>query len=201
MRQYSVFFDGVLKGHSMYSDPHIKLALYKCPNNKCDRHTVHAFGTHDLKGLQECIWPPYVYTNYPDFVPECVRQDYQEACAIKTLSPKASATLARRCLQGMIRDFHGITKNTLHEEIQALKGKENDDIIDALLALKSIGNIGAHPERDTSLIVDIEPDEANTLIEFIELLIDEWYIAREKRKELLARIPEISAEKKNVKSS
>jgi len=182
-------------------EPHVKFEFYKCPNGECERHTIYAYGTEDLQGLKGCIWPPYVYTTYPDYVPEFIRQDYQEACAIKTLSPKASATLARRCLQGMIRDFHGITKNTLYKEIIALKGKEDNDIIDALLALRSIGNIGAHPERDVNLIVDIEPDEAAKLIEFIELLIDEWYIAREKRKALLERLPEISDGKKNPESS
>jgi hypothetical protein len=46
----------------------------------------------------------------PDYIPEQIKDDYYEACSILNLSPKASATLARRCLQGMIRDFWGITK-------------------------------------------------------------------------------------------
>ena len=46
----------------------------------------------------------------PEFIPEAIRQDYREACRIRDLSPKASATLARRCLQGMIRDFCAITR-------------------------------------------------------------------------------------------
>jgi len=101
----------------------------------------------------------------------------------------------------MIRDFYGITKSNLHDEIEALRGKESDDVIDALLALKSIGNIGAHPERDVSLIIDIEPGEAGKLIELIELLIDEWYIAREKRRGLLQRLSGISDEKKDTRKN
>ena len=44
---------------------------------------------------------------FPDYIPQQIREDYVEASKIKELSPKASATLSRRCLQGMIRDFWG----------------------------------------------------------------------------------------------
>lgn len=57
----------------------------------------------------------------PDAIPEPLRLDYYEACAIRDLSPKASATLIRRCLQGMIRDYCGIAKATLAKEIDALR--------------------------------------------------------------------------------
>jgi hypothetical protein len=40
---------------------------------------------------------------------------------IRDLCPKASATLARRCIQGMIRDFCKINRRTLDLEIQALR--------------------------------------------------------------------------------
>jgi len=68
----------------------------------------------------------------------------------------------------MIRDYWGINgKRTLHEEIMALSGKINDEILNALLSLKSIGNIGAHPEVDVNLMVDVLPSEAQQLIFFI----------------------------------
>ncbi|MEI8253036.1 MAG: hypothetical protein WCG25_04765 [bacterium] len=35
----------------------------------------------------------------PDYIPDPIKQDYYEACRIRDLSPKASATLSRRCLQ------------------------------------------------------------------------------------------------------
>ena len=46
----------------------------------------------------------------PDFIPNPIVQDYIEASLIRDLSPKASATLARRCIQGMIRNFCRIQK-------------------------------------------------------------------------------------------
>jgi hypothetical protein len=42
---------------------------------------------------------------FPNYVPKVILDDYNEACLIRDLSPKASATLSRRCLQGMIRDL------------------------------------------------------------------------------------------------
>ena len=42
---------------------------------------------------------------FPDYIPPQILANYSEACEICDLSPKASATLCRRCLQGMIRDF------------------------------------------------------------------------------------------------
>ncbi|WP_083803471.1 DUF4145 domain-containing protein [Sagittula stellata] len=57
----------------------------------------------------------------PSFIPTPIIEDYTEACRISLLSPKASATLSRRCLQGMIRDFCGIKEKNLFNEIEKLK--------------------------------------------------------------------------------
>jgi hypothetical protein len=140
----------------------------------------------------------------PDFIKQVLREDYLEACKIRDLSPKASATLARRCLQGMIRDFCGIAKNRLIDEIKELRAQLDagtaaqgvtHEGVDAIDAVRSVGNIGAHMEKDVDLIVDIEPGEAQMLIELIELLFDEWYVQREKRMRRLAAITALSAQK------
>jgi hypothetical protein len=57
----------------------------------------------------------------PDFIPQALREDYSQACRIRDLSPKASATLSRRVLQGMIRDFCGIARKRLVDEIRELR--------------------------------------------------------------------------------
>lgn len=58
---------------------------------------------------------------FPNYIPGPIIQDYNEACAISDLSPKASATLARRCIQGIIRDYFNVTKSRLVDEIDAIK--------------------------------------------------------------------------------
>ena len=86
-----------------------------CANEDCSKITVMVmlsnFTTNGIPGpgqkiyLHEQILPSSRAKPQPEFIPQALREDYEEACKIRNLSPKASATLARRCLQGMIRDF------------------------------------------------------------------------------------------------
>ncbi|PSH68718.1 hypothetical protein CU102_12270 [Phyllobacterium brassicacearum] len=144
----------------------------------------------------------------PDYIPQVLRLDYVEACLIKDLSPKASATLSRRCLQGMIRDFCGIAKGNLNDEISALRKLVEADqaprgveaeTMEAIDAVRQIGNIGAHMEKDISLIVEVEPNEAQAMIELIEMLFDEWYVSQHERQLKLERVKSIANAKQAVK--
>lgn len=162
-------------------------------------------------------YPPPNITNYPEYIPEQIRRDYSEAALIIDLSPKASATLSRRCLQGIIRDFWGITpefwdsytdfkrevgvkyssKANLWQEIKAVEhlGGVSAPIVAAFKQLKDIGNIGAHPEMDVGVIVDVEPGEAETLVKLIELIIQQTYIQRNSEQELLKQVEDIALKK------
>lgn len=148
---------------------------------------------------QRRLLPEGVSRSYPDYIPQALRDDYIEACKIVDLSPKAAATLARRCLQGMLRDFHGIKKRSLAEEINELEGRIETDLWNAIDAVRSIGNIGAHMEKDVNVIVDIDPDEARQLIGLIELLFDEWYVQREERAKRLQAIKALGDQKQAQK--
>lgn len=99
-------------------------------------------------------------------------------------------------MQGIIRDFCKIKKNRLIDEIKTLRDNVNDgtapegvtlDSLEAIDNVRSIGNIGAHMEKDINIIVDVNPEEAQILIELIETLFDEWYIARHKRQQRLVK--------------
>lgn len=139
--------------------------------------------------------PDSISKIYPDYIPKQLREDYEEACKIVELSPKAAATLARRCLQGIIRDYFGITKGRLVDEVNELKGRIDPELWDAINALRKIGNVGAHMENDVNLIVNIEPDEARQLIWLIETLFDGLYVHREEQRKRLRAIPGIAAAK------
>jgi hypothetical protein len=132
--------------------------------------------------------PPVAAKVFPDYVPQPVLDDYREACLIRDLSPKASATLARRCLQGMIRDYWGIRKAGLKDEIDELEDRVDPLTWKAIDAVRKVGNIGAHMEKDINIIVDVEPQEAAKLIGLVELLIRDWYITRHEREERLKAI-------------
>lgn len=137
----------------------------------------------------------------PNYVPHPIVEDYTEACLIKDLSPKASATLSRRCLQGMIRDFFGISKPTLKLEIDALADKVDPDTWAAVDGIRKIGNIGAHMEKDINVIVDVDSNEAEALIGLIEMLVDDWYVARFNRQQKRQAVVEIAQRKDEVKSN
>ena len=163
-----------------------------CPNSECREFAITAslfpvtYRDGDYKKFGEVIhkWklrPQSSAKPFPQYIPEVLRQDYEEACSIVSLSPKASATLARRCLQGMIRDFWKIQKARLVDEIAELSGKVDSSTWEAIDSVRSIGNIGAHMEKDINLIIDVEPDEAVLLIRLVEVLFEEWYVHRHER--------------------
>lgn len=215
--------DAIITGSNYSEDTHyfdknnkdgflcIVTRVIVCPNGECREYAVRidvckAF--HDQRqNLQHAnksllFWQlkpqsqAKAYSSYtPKVIPKVIIDDYNEACLIRDLSPKASATLSRRCLQGIIRDFWGISKGRLIDEINELQGKTDPATWDAIDAVRSIGNIGAHMEKDINVIVEVEPEEAGLLIGLIEILLKDWYIAKHDREEHLKKIV-AAAEKK-----
>lgn len=175
-------------------DDRIHVSFFACPN--CENTTIKFLGIgSQFKNRYLLFNPDSPAKVMPKYIPHPIIQDYEEACKIVNLSPKASATLSRRCLQGMIRDYWKISKGTLVEEIKFIESKVDPETKDVLHSLRKLGNIGAHPEKDINLIVDIEPDEAQQLILFLEYLFEEWYIKTHNRKNMLQKIKDIGKKK------
>lgn len=194
---------------------------YLCANPECQRTTIEIYlkpfvmvsynPTIDVAApdiFRERVLPRGASRPQPDFIPQAIRADYYEACLIRDLSPKAAATLARRCLQGMIRDFCEISRPRLIDEINALRAAVDDgsapravtiESVNAIDHVRSIGNIGAHMERDIDVIVEVDAGEAQALIELIELLMREWYVESNTRKQRLASITAIGEGKASAK--
>jgi hypothetical protein len=183
-----------------------------CPNPECKKITLEAQlferlsdalgNTRSGSLLQQ--WQLIPDTNaksFPDYIPAPILTDYSEACLIRNNSPKASATLSRRCLQGILRDFWQVKPGRLVDEIEAIKDKVDPLVWEAIDSVRRIGNIGAHMEKDINLIVDVEPEEAGLLIGLIEMLLREWYVAREERKKRLQDIISLSASKQEYRRS
>ncbi|WP_301691145.1 DUF4145 domain-containing protein [Klebsiella pneumoniae] len=180
-----------------------------CPNKECKEFT-YATKLSTAK-LIEGYYRPYEeieswiirpngkFKQFPDYVPAPILADYREAVLIKDLSPKASATLSRRCLQGMIRHVWNVKPARLVDEIKAIEGQIETGMWKAIDAVRNIGNIGAHMENDINVIVDVDPDEAEMLIGLLELLIQEWYVERHERQLRIDGITELAAKKKALK--
>lgn len=172
-----------------------------CPNPDCKKSilAINLSYLDEFGGRKEILtrklMPDSISKNYPDYIPFQLREDYEEACKIVDLSPKAAATLARRCLQGIIRDYFGITKGRLVDEINDLQGKIDLDLWNAIDGLRKVGNIGAHMEKDVNLMISIDPNEARLLIKLIEILFDSLYVQREERRKQLKAIQELATDK------
>jgi hypothetical protein len=190
----------------------IRTQIIVCPNNSCREYTIGAsLHTTTFYGgiwrlVEEPIdsWPlrpKSLAKQFPDYIPKAILDDYNEACLIVSDSPKASATLSRRCLQGIIRDFWKISKQTLFDEIKELEGKIDSSTWRAIDGVRSVGNIGAHMEKDIDLIVDVEPEEAKTLIGLIEFLLNDWYVARHDREEHMQRVIHLAQLKADEKKA
>jgi hypothetical protein len=167
----------------------------RTPNGVSDRR----IGDSPLKAWK--LIPQGSAKPVPDYIPKALRDDYEEACSIADLSPKSAATLCRRCLQGMIRDFWEVNTKSdrLWEEMKAIKEKLDPETWDAIVAVKDIGNIGAHMEKaDINAIVDVEPREAQLLIELIESLFADWYVARETKRRRHVDLMAAAASKKTT---
>ncbi|MFH1372218.1 MAG: DUF4145 domain-containing protein [bacterium] len=192
-----------------------ELLYVVCPNSECKEYTLqirffqrkrvedqrglHKYINGDLI-LQYQIRPRGSAKPFPDYIPEVLREDYAEACLILQDSPKASATLFRRCLQGLIRRYYRITKNTLYDEIKALESTLPPDLWDAVDSIREIGNVGAHSEKDVSKIVDVPPKAAHALRELIELLFEETYVKDHQRQQRIKKANEAAQDVKSQES-
>ena len=96
----------------------------------------------------------------------------------------------------MLRDFWKVKPGRLVDEIDAIQTQVDPVTWQAIDALRKLGNIGAHMEKDINLIVDVDPNEADLLIELVETLIAEWYIARHERASRMSALVAAAAAKK-----
>ena len=193
-----------------------------CPNPQCEELTLTAklfvkqdvyieldFGDRELVDTNNIeinrwqIMPQGSCKTFPDYIKKEILEDYREACAIKNLSPKASATLARRCLQGMVRDFFNIEdEKTLYDELSEIKDKVDKDLWGPINKIREYGNIAAHPTKENvNTILDIDEGEVDDLIWLIELLFDEWYVKRHEKDKKLKEIENMGKSKTNQPKS
>lgn len=123
----------------------------------------------------------------PGEVPADLAEDFTEAALVLELSPKASAALSRRCLQGILRN-NGFTQKDLAPAIQAaIDSRTLPARLGSILdAVRNIGNFAAHPTKDknTGEILPVEPHEAEWNLEVLESLFEFYYVlpAREQSK-------------------
>jgi len=132
--------------------------------------------------FQEILYPKIVTRKTYTDVPENLYTDYKESVAILKLSPKASAALSRRILQTILYEKFNIKKHNLEDEIKEfIKLNEvPSSLAETIDAIRTIGNFAAHPKKciETQSVIDVEPDEAEWMIEIIEALFDFTFVQK-----------------------
>jgi hypothetical protein len=136
------------------------------------------YGHEILSGVEteEILYPKYISRKLEPEVPDRYRKDFLEACAVLPLSAKASAALSRRVLQDILREKFDIKQSSLAKEIEEFINLKDvpSYLAEAIDAVRHVGNFAAHPLKDTHTgeIVEVEPGEAEWLLEVIEALFD-----------------------------
>jgi hypothetical protein len=176
------------------------------------------------QGLQEqLVWPLGQNINKsPANAPSNIAKDYEEAQLVLPSSVNASAALARRCLQNLIRNEFGVVRGDLKSEIEAFLEKKDlpKRLREDIRAIRPGGNVGVHaaPDEnektaleveDASVITDVTFEEAEFLLNTLRSLFEELYVLepesekhreslKQKDKEQQTRVREET--KKNGKS-
>lgn len=116
----------------------------------------------------------------PSEVPDPYKQDFDEAVAVLSLSPKASAALSRRNLQAVLRNKAAVKTKDLFDQIEEVinSGKVPSHISDDLHAVRNIGNFAAHEIKSkiSGAIVDVEVGEAEWNLDVLESLFDFYFV-------------------------
>ena len=84
-------------------------------------------------------------------------------------------------------------------ELSFIRDEVDPETYAGIQAIREIGDIGAHMEKAVDTIVDVEPGEAELLVELIETLISDWYISRYRRSERHSELKKIVGQKRKAK--
>ncbi|TAT74812.1 DUF4145 domain-containing protein (plasmid) [Rhizobium ruizarguesonis] len=214
--------DGDLNRLSKSGQLKIRIVSISCPNDSCKSLTVESSiapvktvgrmgsgGSTTEIDMSAVVWrktllPEANVKPLPVSVPEEIRITYREAVLISEISGRAAAAMARRCLQGIVRDFFDIPqekRGNLGAELAFAREKIDPDLWEDIQTLRSVGDIGAHMDKNVDQIIDVSPQEARSLIELIETLFAEWYAAREKRAKNKLALKEMLDDKRQAQKS
>ena len=161
-----------------------------CPVPGCEKAILHLAEVNEhnvIRSTTQIVPSSMSRSPPPPEVPADLAEDFIEACGVLNASPKASAALSRRCLQGILRSNGFIDKDLAPAIQSAIASKQLPSLLaKSLDAVRNIGNFAAHPMKDTStgLVLPVEPEEAEWNLDVLEGLFDYFYVlpAREQEK-------------------
>jgi Domain of unknown function (DUF4145) len=140
------------------------------------------FGESDMAYTSRAlVWPRFATRPVPSEVEERYGSPFRQAAAVIGISPEASAALSRRTLQDILREKAKVNPSNLDREIQTVidDGSTPSWLAENLDAVRVVGNFAAHPIKGTNTgeVVDVEPGEAEFLLDVLEGAFDFWFVA------------------------
>jgi hypothetical protein len=159
--------------------------------DECERQNIG----YDLPGtfFKGRLLPPF--RGKPELrtqeVPEAIYRDYDEACRLLPVSTGASVTMARRCVQKMIRAKFRLKPGKLQNEISTLgtlSPPVQQEVIEALDAIRKTGKFRALPDDEVKIVSDVSPEAAEQVISIIEILLSDWFLAPAEHDERLVSL-------------
>ena len=168
-----------------------------CGNDGCKQVVVRAHecrdGVFGLVTQSWVIWPRHASSNrnVDPNVPDAYRRDFLEAAAILDASPRMSAVLSRRILADLLEQYAGRTEFKLGSKLNKFSKDKgySTDIRENARSLNEIADFGAHTQKgDQAEIIDVDHDEAEWTLDFVERLFDLFIVTPERDRAMRARI-------------
>ncbi len=197
----SSFNDAFIRA-TLLVDKHITFFLFTAQCSNCTKASVwRAEGSSDGEGAAKYVngrmlFPSKSSTEQlPEGAGDVAVQCYSEAKSIADKSPRAAAALLRVTIEAVCRQVLGERNGTLAELIEKIGEKHHlsETVLDAMTALRLIGNSAVHPGQ-----IDLENRDSNTTVNELFMLADYIY---EQIIELPRKIQQISASIKKNRSN
>ena len=145
-----------------------------CP--ECEQ-LIFRLERHQTKTI---VYPKGTARPVPPEVEAEFANDFKEACLVIGDSEKASAALSRRCLQNLLHTEAKTKAKNLAGQIQEVidLGKLPSHLANAIDGVRAIGNFAVHPIKSTNTgeVIEVEPGEAEWLLETLESLFDFYFV-------------------------
>ena len=146
------------------------------------------------------VWPKKVQRiPLGEEVPQHIKDDYREACAVLAVSAKASAAFSRRVLEAILEQ-QGYKTGMLGKKIKAAHadGRLSDATKEALDTARCFGNFSSHPPTNHSpdKVVDVEDGEAEWCLDVVERLIQYYYASPNNDEAMKERANQLGQDRK-----
>lgn len=129
---------------------------------------------------EKLVFPSTTSRRLEPEIPTTYASEFKESESILYLSPKASAAISRRLLQNILCNEYKLKDKQLVNQIHQFISKPGvpSHLIQAIDAIRNIGNFAAHPMKNnnTGEIVEVELGEAEWLLDVLEALFDFTFI-------------------------